>query len=396
MAGRDKKDRRWIARLALLAYALALFLLTLVLSHPQDMNTPLWSFQDTRQVTAWIKELLVNAAVDFAKFIPVGVLMVWAVMGSSNRFGRFLRFCMCLALAAGLAISLLLLRTRLPGQSINLINLAPPLAGAILGRWIGIRWRQGAGARRRLLPQLALLALLAAAGAVTFLHLALQDRPLPFAPADVTSADKRYLVRLIRTKDPRSIRQGRTVSLSLTKADIDRLLAWGLSLGSPDRKARIDLDDGHAILRVSVRLNRNVARPRYLNLVVGGYIRIEAGRTDLRIDQLTMGRIGLPHAVLRVASPAVAALIRNSNSARPFLEAVRALTITPDHLQAVYTKPRLPEGFRCQVFGALGSHDELLSAVRAQVNHLLDQAPQLDGRGDKFGACLETAFRLAR
>ena len=140
---------------------------------------------------------------------------------------------------------------------------------------MGTTWRRGGRARRWLAPKAALLLGLAAFGTGVLLWLSLEDAPLSFDAARVTSEEKRRLVHLIRSKNPRSLEEGQTHTLRLTQYDINVLLAWGLSLGSPERKAAVQLACDAASLSASAGVPLGRRGSRYLNFTLAGGAGIE-------------------------------------------------------------------------------------------------------------------------
>ena len=104
----------------------------------------------------------------------------------------------------------------------------------------------------------------------TIVWLSMEENPLSFEADKVTSAEKRRLVYLIREKSPRSLMEGQTQTLRLTEHDINVLLSWGLSLGSPNRKARVTVMQDSATLSASIGVKPDDGKTRYLNLIVAG------------------------------------------------------------------------------------------------------------------------------
>jgi len=92
------------------------------------------------------------------------------------------------------------------------------------------------------MPKVAFLALLVVLSTGFFLWLSLEETPLPFEGARVTSAEKRRLVDLTCVNGPGALKKGQTHTIRLTEHDINVLLSWGLSLGLTDCKAKVSLD----------------------------------------------------------------------------------------------------------------------------------------------------------
>jgi len=81
---------------------------------------------------------------------------------------------------------------------------------------------------------------------------------------------------------------------------------------------------------------------------------------------------------------------------KPFVDAIKAVTIEPDWIGVTYGRVELPSGFREDLFGPASASEEVLASTRAQVNHLLAFVSRLPDRRPTFGMCFETVFALAR
>jgi hypothetical protein len=271
-----------------------------------------------------------------------------------------------------------------------------PLFGCFFGTWTGTTWLRGWRACFWLLLKIALLVFLMALCVGTILWLSLERTPLPFETARVTSSDKRRLTHLIRGKNPRSLQEGQTHTLRLTEHDINVALSWGLSLGAPERKAKVGLGRDSASLSVSVGLPLSGRKSYYLNLVATGSTRIEEGVLSVEVDRCRLGTLDVPGWLLKSLSRIVASLLNHDRRSRPFLDAIRRVTIEPNLVELTYGRLQLPPGFREDLFGPAFVSEEVLASTRSQVDHLLAVVGQSPHSPPSFGLCIETAFSLAR
>ncbi len=391
------RRRRFIGWIVLAAYSLLLICRALLRSHFGDASyVPVWELQDSHRLLAWIGGLVLAGFYEFACFAGVGVLAALAVPRSSRR-ARWLPVNIpALAVAGCVAVLVTTIETWPDWHLGAVAVLVLPGLGCLFGTWVGTTWRRGRRARLWLLPKIALLVLAVALFGGIILWLSIEKDPLPFEAATVTSAEKRKLVRLIRSKSPRSLRQGQTHTLRLTEHDVNVLLSWGLSLGSPDRKAHVSFAPEAASLAVSVGVTAG-GKQRYLNLQVAGEMGIEEGHLRLRLHRCRLGRVGVPSGLINPWCPVIASLLGNDRRSKPFLDAIEAMATGPDWIEATYTRVNLPPGFREDLFGPTGAGEEVLASTRAQVEHLLAVVERLPG-GERpaFGTCFETAFALAR
>jgi hypothetical protein len=298
-----------------------------------------------------------------------------------------------LALAFGLAVGVAGYEAGAAWSCPSGFDLFLPAIGCLLGVWLGVSWRKGWRARLWVLPKLAFLLLLVAGGAAGILFLAAEIDPLEFEPATVTSSERRRLYQTFKDKNPAVVPEGKTAELRLTDQDLNVLLAWGLALGEPGRKALVDLTPDAATVRLSLRLPAS----RYLNVVGRADARVADGRLTLFPFRFNVGRLEAPTWLLELAAPVAVRLIAHDRRIEPLLSRVQQLQLEEDALTLRYGRAELPPGFLAELFHGEGSGQEDLPAIRAHLEHLIASAPSLPRDGDaRFGRSLETAFRFAR
>lgn len=359
-------------------------------------NVPLWQLQDSVQFLVWIGGLVAGGLARFACFVPLGFVAVVVVPRGVGRFGRLVGSLAALAASAAFAALVRSIEIGWSWHLAALVGLALPLSGCLFGVWVGTTWLRGRRARLWLLPKIAGLILLVAIFAGIVVSASVEQRSLSFEPARVTSAEKRRLVRLIRSKSPRSLIQDQTHTLRLTEHDINVLLAWGLSLGSPERKAKISLAPDMFSLAASVDVRFDGGKTRYLNLAAAGIPKIQEGTLSLHVKHMRLGAVEMPRWFCRLLSPVVTSQLCRDRRFKPFLDATRALAIEHDALEVTYGPLQLPSGFREDFFGPAGAGNAVLASTRAQVEHLLAAVSQSPDTQSSFGECFELAFGLAR
>ena len=360
-------------------------------------NIPVWNLQDSHQLLVWIGSLVFRGFCQFAYFVPVGFI---AAMVFSHLRGRLHRLAIIFpALMAGGTLAFIVRAIEID-QSwhwAGVVSLVLPLTGCLFGTWIGTTWLRGRRARLWLLPKIASLALLIALCGGIILWLIVEEKPMPFDAAGVSSAEKRRLVHLVRSKSPRYLKEGQTQTLRLTEHDINVLLSWGLSLGSQNRKAKVSLEQDMVLLSVSIGVAPGGGKTRYLNLEMAGRSEIERETLNLDVDRCRLGSLEVPHWFLNLVSPAITSQLRGDRLLKPFLDAAEAVAIEPDSIAVTYGPLHLPpHGFREELFGPAGSGEEVLASTRAQVEHLLAVISQSPDKQPAFNECVENAFALAR
>ena len=391
-------SNKYIGWLALAAYSL--FLVYRSLSHKtgsDDANIPVWELQDSHQLLVWIGSFFFRGFCEFAYFVPVGFIA--AIVFSHHRFGHRRLAIIFPALTAGCILAFIVRAIEIDQlwHSAGVVSFVLPLTGCLFGTWMGSTWLRGRRARFWLLPKIVLLVLLVVLCSAILLSLIVEEKPLPFDAAGVSSAEKRRLVRLIRSKSPRSLIEGQTHTLRLTEHDINVLLSWGLSLGSQNRKAKVSLERDMVSLAVSVGVTPGGGRTRYLNLEIAGRSEIEREILNLDVVRCRLGSLKVPQWFLNLISPVVTSKLRDDRLLKPFLDAAKAVEIEPDSIAVTYGPLRLPpHGFRKELFGPAASGEELLASTRAHAEHLLAVISQSPDRQPAFSECVENTFALAR
>ncbi|UCE46767.1 MAG: hypothetical protein JSW47_14280 [Phycisphaerales bacterium] len=388
---------KYIGWIILAAYSLLLVYRALRFGEGDAItNESLWELPDSRQLLGWILKLALMSFREFAYFVPLGFVATLVVPRRSRWLDHFAISLPALAVASMLAV---LVRAIEIGQSWHLavaVGLVLALLGCLFGTWMGTAWLRGWRARLWFLPKVALLAFLAVLCTGIILRLLVVETPLPFEAARVTSAEKRRLVRLIRSKSPRSLNEGHTHTLRLTEHDINVLLSWGLSLGSPNQKAKVSLARDSTSLSVSAGVTLGGRKTRYLNIVVAGGPHIHEGNLSLNVDRCRVGSVEVPLWLLDSLSPVITSRLSHDQRSKPFLDAIRRATIGPDSIEVTYGRLHLPPGFREDLFGPANASEVVLASTRAQVDHLLAVVSQLPNTRPSFGMCFETVFSLAR
>ncbi len=393
-AGRRAKYVGWVV---LVVYALVLLGRAIYYGGGKGTATvSVWELQDARWLAEWIAGLILGAFWEAALFLPIGFCAGMVVRSGSGRLGRLAARLCALLIAAGIALLILAVESAGAWNVMTTLSSVFPLLGCLLGTWIGATWRRGWRARLWLLPKIALPVVLGVLCLGILGWLSLELAPLPLEPAQVTSAEKRRLVHEIRSKSPTSLEEGQTQTLRLTEHDLNVLLSWGLSLGSPHRKAQVRLARDGACLSVSAHVPLGRGEPRYLNLVMTGGAGITDGSLRLAVDRCQVGSLIVPRWVLRPAVSLAASLVCHDRRSRLFLEATRRMAFEPAGIELTYGPVHVPPDLRRTLFRPAGVSDEVLASTQAQVDHLLMVARQLPPVQLSFGWCFETAFTLAR
>jgi hypothetical protein len=375
----------------------------------------LWELQESARLWEWVGNLALRGMLEVVRFVPAGLLVGLAVRAdrgdrvSARRVHMAASvpdadsglektrpwgtgpwsFALGMIVTVGLAALVhgVALR-RLPPWGVLVL----PVLGGCLGLWIGWMWRGGGRARMWLAGQLVLLAAAAVLGGWGVVRGALDDQALSFTPTPVTSAGKRQVVAAIRNHEVPGADFRRW---QLTEDEVNFLLAWGLSLGSSNRKAHAELDWDQMVLQASLGVPGG-ARPRYLNLQVAGWGEVVEGRASLRLQELRLGRIRLPSPLVRVVESLVLGMLVEDQDLAALMKSVREVRPVPGGIVISAGRGDLTTRIVSSLLGRLGNKTDSRDATREYLRHLAVAAPEFPEGEERFTAFVQAAFRLAQ
>jgi hypothetical protein len=356
--------------------------------------TAVWNPSDPAWLVGWATGLALHTAIDLVRFVPLGLLAMFAVVQRATKLGTLPRIALALVIAIWLAA---VVRGCEVGQIPSRWRLAVPAIGCLLGAWIGLVWGRGRRARRWLAAELAIPLLLLAAATGWLWSQAIEDRPLAFAPTRVTATEKRRLVDLVKTGRGKT-RQAGHEQLRLTGHDVNLIVAWWLGLDRPDRKAKAWLTEGTVTGQASLGVTTFGGGRGYVNLRGAARLAVAQGQLLFDIQQLHIGAVPLPSVLLRVASRILTDAARTDPRIKQVLACVDSLQVRTDGLEVAGDT----QTFRRRVLPLLLAKKALTpavrSATRAQLQQLLatvDQLPRRDWNA-RLLVLIETAFSTAQ
>jgi hypothetical protein len=378
-----------------------LFLICLLNSHnmsSQVEETFLRGLHNSSRLIEWIAGFVLSMLVEFALFTIFGFLVTIVIPRGSDRLCWTTFSLPALIVSSILTVIVHLTKLNSSSYLVWTVDLSFPLLGCIFGTWAGTKWLCGWRARLSFMLKVVSLCFLTALGMALIVWLSLEEMPLSFEANSTTSVEKRRLADLIRGKNPGILNKDQTHTVRLTEYDINVLLSWVISLIPADGKAKISLDRDCVSILNSTTVSIGKERPRYLNLNVTGGVYIKDGVLNLRVDRCWIGSQKIPHWLLPFFCTLITSRLNHDPQLRPFLHAVEEIAIMPDCVQFTYRPMDLPSEFRKNFLRSTIPREELISATRAQVDHLLilfAVSPQLDPQ-PSFNLCLSTTFALAR
>ena len=349
----------------------------------------LWSAAST--IATW-------AVFEALRFVPLGLLAVFVTPDRPRRLGRALLVALpALGLALLLAVLVLGVQARgrggaAPGPSDFLL----PGVGLVLGVAAALAWRRGPRARWLFVPRVALAVALVLMLAGAVVAASLEAGPAAPEPPVVDSAGKRRIHAALRGKDPRRVPEGQQRTLSLTRDEMDFVLAWGLPLVLGPDRARVAVSLDAPDRAGAVASTRLPGTDRWLNVDASARVRVEGGRLGLSEARLRFGQVGVPAPLLAAAVPVLEVALQNDRRLRPVLEVTDRLEIEGSGARVTYRRLDTPPGFFARLVWGEGAEEEMREAVAEHTRSLLQASDRLPRGDERFGAALEVAFASAR
>ena len=387
--GRWRSRLLWIGRVGVLLYLVLLLATGIRGLQGAVSDVSMWDLQNTPTLLRFLQDLATLWIVDFIRPIPIGALAMLAVGvpgGAPQARGR-----RWLGLLVGAALTALLLAVE-EGRFPPGVRGVLAAGGCLLGAWMATAAARGIASLARRAALIAAVALSMVIAGTGVAYLALESAPLPFSAPPVTSEQKRHVYRVL---DAARTAKGEVRRLRLTANDVNFLVAWGLSLGSPDRKGTVILMPGHAEAQASVRVPGSWLRGRFLNVVAAGALAIDDGRPRVRLERLRVGRLGIPDAILASASPFVVWAMRADPDTRKLVKSVARLHFEQDAVEVVLQPRTIHPRILASLLARLGARPDVLAATQDQLQYLVGVAPALPVGDERFAAFVRAAFARA-
>ena len=381
---------RWFPGLVLIGYVSALCIFGVISRrHNPGQDVRSFELQNMLQPFDWIVAVAVDGLIEVGKFAVVGCLV-------SLTFSRPSDGC---TLIVWLARRMLLLLTGLGVsaavyglgsiQHCGPVILVPPLAGFLLGAWIGSAWLRGSRAVLWLVPKLGLALLLLAACVAGLAHSALDDTPLAFDVPSITSAEKRRLVEVLRSRHEV---EEEVQQLDLTEADVNSLIAIAAAHGPLDGKGRVAIEEAGFSGELSLRTPFG----SYLNFQGACRLEVTSGHLKLIPKRLRIGRVTIPKFVLNACLPLmVAVLIEDPDIARG-VALINSLRLTPGAGRMVYQSGAYGKNNVHSLLAKLLQKPDTRMETEIYIRHLVDAAKTLPEGEKRFVAFVQTAFEFAQ
>lgn len=380
----------WLARIAFVAVVAFLCFRGVQEQHHEPVvNLETWDLEHGAQPLELVGRCATAAGIDALWFALLGLLAPAAIGSWLARQPWILRVAIIVLVGAILAAAV-------RGVQLAAVprvgHLVLPLAGFLLGAWIGATLLRGPKAVLWLVPKVGVVAALLIACAAGLAALALEDAPLPFEPVKVTAAQKRRLAHAIRgirarPDDPRRVQ--------LTDEDFDLLFAVGLSRGATDRKAQVKFDDGSADVELSLKVPMAPAAASYLNAVAAADVKVTDGVLKLQLTQARIGRLNVPPAALKLLSPAITSAILRDPDLKLVVCSIEHLDVEQGAIKTVFRPCEFSSRVIPSLAQRLGGKPDVLAETQDHARHLLAVAGTLPPGDARLIALVQAALDFA-
>ncbi len=383
---------RWLGRLALVGYLFSLWWYRdLLLQYMPSTTDVVWNLSTRAAIWESLKQFAVAAAALAGLYFVIGFLVLMAAGKPRTPRSSFRRKLAILFVGMGLTT---VVRGVELGQMPGSAQMAIPLLGALTGMIIGsasLRGKKGiislcVWSMTHLLLFVIFLGVVA--------YLATDAEPLETNSVGITSAEKRRITKLIQ----RSTQNGEddVHRLVLRESDVKSLAAWGLELAGADPNVNLRLDDG----KITAQSTQTISIPqfpkRYVNMQTTWRIGIDEGRPRLQIDQLQVGRIGLPRFLCNSLSRGVLSLLKQDDEIWKIVGSFKKLEVADAKVILEGDRETIREEVLPSLQAKLGVSPELVSATGDYLNHLVEDADRWPQGDQRMVAAMTSAFQLAQ
>lgn len=349
-----------------------------------------WIAQVVSHVTAGIiRELIL--------FWTLGVLAGAACVSTDGKI-MILRSLMGILIAFVLALAIsMCVSVMLDGMPLVLPPFPITLAIVIVCLWgcnLGVFWVRSQSGLRWFLSQGAFALLFLFVFGRWLSLLALSGQPMDITSESVSTDDRRRLVKLVRSHDPRKLAEGATTDLTLSESDINKLASWGLSLLGEDAKVAIELTDNRIQLNAMVSSPTKMLKGKYFTLSTGGRVIARSGELGFLPDEFQLGRLRMPNWLLEISGPFLVGDEWRYEHTEPFFRSLKEIRVVDQAVTVSYGHLSLEKGMLREALVGLGVLEDLEPSITAQMKRIEELAEA--NSKVTFAQCMEAVFDEAQ
>jgi hypothetical protein len=322
-------------------------------------------------------------------------------LGSSGRLSRIAGLiglqvlAVSVFLAATLTISVAVAAMLVSALGLSTaLDIGLALFGISVGIWVDWSFGQSWAGATRLLIQSAAVGVILAVGGLWLNSRITQAQPYDFVPLRVTSADKRDLADAVRRRS--EMRDAHRV-YHLTTEQLNKLLAWWVTLQSAESKARVELTEDGQHVWGSLRLpTRSRDSGEYLNVTATAQCEIVDEQLELNVRRVQVGLITIPEAVTGPVGRYLAQWINNDPVNQDLLTGISGVMTSRDGIDVYVSNEGVDGGRWARWVREIGDQPDVAPIVGIHLNALAEIAKNAKRKGPLFDVVVRRAFDMAR
>jgi hypothetical protein len=389
---------RRAARVLLIAYLALLAALAFWCSvNPGQWESLVWRPTDSIFILQVTGHVASSTGKDVALFLVLGFL-TGAALAPGDREPSLLSAAFCTLVATSLSLGIALItRTLMNGTPIvtpMFVTVLILALSSFWGSWLGVTWMGADNSFGWIFRQSFAAMFVGVVGVVILSWLATSPRPLEIKATEVSSDDRRRLVKLFREHDPRDLAEDETTSIAITDQDLNQLANWGLSLLAGDHSAELEFEDDQVAIQVSFQLPAISVLNRYINLTAAGRPIARDGEPGIAPGIIQLGRLKIPSWLLQRSGPVIFGDEWRYETTEPFIRSLKSIDITDGIATVSYGHLDIKKGFVRDALVGLGMMEDLEPAASEHVANLIALAEENSKL--EFTDCLTAAFAEAK
>lgn len=384
-----------------------------------------WDAQDPQRVLPWLGQVSLRYTLHAVAFLVLGMLLPGLLLGnccrgrenrperpsaetakprtqasaeSPRRRSKLLGLLrngviaiLAVSLALGIAAWLIGALTFSWGLQMALDS-AVTAGALVLGCWIAFAWRRS---RWGFAGQLVIAGLWLVLVGWWLYGQVIQREPLGFETPAVTIKDKRDLLELVKRD---SVQQDGQRIYRIDQEDLNKLLAWWMTVGAVEGKARVDFDpkSQRHQLTASLPLPADSDPARFINVRVCGQFFIDYEELDLSLDSIQIGSVALPRGVSRWLSRYVVRWISSDRDNMDMLAGIVSASVEGTQVEVVVSDDGVRTRRIAKVLRQIGRHPDVSPQVTRHLTAFAEIARTADRQDPLFEEIVRDAFRRAR
>ncbi|MBN1294591.1 MAG: hypothetical protein JXB48_22320 [Candidatus Latescibacteria bacterium] len=363
--------------------------------HSSELVLPIWDLQNSENILRiLIKTFFIVSGVTLL-FIPLGTIISF-ILNKLNKpesickIGFNATISLLLGFAGSTAVTAFGLKLTI--SKLTPLHLLLQSIGIVLGIITGTTLMLRTNRFWIYVIKFVVIAGLITLPLLSMFLLCFEAKPLPFQPSGYDSNDKRILIERIRHKDPRKFIVGQHQTIMFTWNEINKLFAWGLDIGSGEKKAKIYFNRGVVTLLASVRLPVTDKISPYVNIELKGNAAYDRS-IWVEIEKLRIGHVAIPVVAFDPFYRSAYTILKNDHFIQPLYDAIEHFELSDSGFCVQYGKVDVPDRFGSQLMSKLGASSPLASIIYGYLDQLIvmgRKSPSITMKD-----CMETVFQHA-